>query len=243
MRDVRCAILLLNFCSVAWAKAPALERNELPAPYNLQAVVLTKTITLTWQWPRPEALPVFSQFGYEIKRSDGKIFMAPTTTYADDKLAPGSYSYVVRVRGIAKEKGKKVTYVSDWSEPAQGAIKLVCSVPPVISLTVEQTQKAYASVSSLRFHLKGQATVEGACTLGRVNYHLDTGTGIAHGGPLTVDSKGRFDTFVSAFGPEDEIPSGRVSFAITATAENEIGPTTSDVYTIDVELQNRFAPH
>ncbi len=133
--------------------------------------------------------------------------------------------------------------MSDWSEPATGIIKTVCAGPPAVTLSVEQTQKAYASVSSLRFHLKGQAMVDAGCTLGPVNYHLDTGTGIAHGGPLPIDAHGHFDTFVNAFGPEDEIPAGRVSFAITATASDEAGPNTSDVFTVDVDLQNPFAPH
>jgi len=240
-RRLLLSVLLLSSC--AWAKPKDAERNELPAPFNLQAVTLQKNITLTWQWPKPEELPVFTQFGYELKRSDGKIVMAHGTTYADENLVPGSYSYTVRVRGVTKDKGKKVVYVSDWSEPAAGIIKTACAGPPTITLNVEQTQKAYASVSSLRFHLKGQASVETGCTLGNVNYHLDTGTGISHGGPITVDTHGHFDSFINAFGPEDEIPSGRVSFAITTTAEDDAGPTTSDVFTVDVDLQNPFAPH
>src|SRR5258706_4915349 len=190
----RSLLSLFALATCAWAKPSEVVRNELPAPFNVQAVVLKKTITLTWQWPRPESLPIFTQFGYEIKRGDGKLFMAPSTTYADDKPAPGSYSYIIRVRGLAKEKGKKVTYVSDWSEPMTGVIQSVCAEPPKITLAVEQTQNAYTSVSSLRFHVKGQATVEAGCTLGSVNYHLDTGTGIAHGGPLSGDLRGRFDT-------------------------------------------------
>ncbi len=121
-------VLRFEFCafalrchSPAWAVDGA--RNELPAPFNLQAVVLEKTITLSWQWPRPEELPAFTQLGYEVKRNDGKTFLAMDTTYADSNLVPSTYSYVVRVRGLAKEKGKKVTYVSDWSEPAGGTIK------------------------------------------------------------------------------------------------------------------------
>jgi len=219
------------------------ERNELPAPINLQAVVVQKTITLSWQWPRPEELPVFAQLGYEVKRQDGKTIMAPGTTYVDSDVAPGTYSYVVRVRGLAKEKGKKVTYVSDWTEPASAAIQSTCGRSPTVELMVEPTQKAYASIPSLRFHIKGQASVEKGCTLGSAHYHLDTGTGIAHGGPLKFDAQGRFDTFINAFGPEDEIPAGRVSFAITATAENEAGPATSDAFTVDVDLRNPFAPH
>src|SRR5207247_11027706 len=104
------------------------------------------------------------------------------------------------------EKHRKVTYVSDWSEPASGTIKTSCSNPPSIIFNVEPTQKAYSSIPSLRFRLSGKVSVEQNCTLGKVSYHLDTGAGIAHGGPLQVDTQGRFDTFVNAFGPEDEIP-------------------------------------
>ncbi len=238
----RLLLSLLLWAPGAWAK-PQEIRNELPAPYNLQLIVLKKTLTLTWQWPRPEALPVFTPFGYEVKRSDGKTFLAPNTTYADARLPPGAYTYAVRARGIRKEKGKRVTYVSDWSESVEGVLKDACSRPPTVEMNVEPTQKAYTSIPSLRFHITGRASVENACTLGNVRYHLDTGTGIIHSGALPVDTQGRFDAFVSAFGPEDEIPAGRVSFAITATAENEAGPTTSGAYTIDVNLQNPFAPH
>src|SRR5882724_7536733 len=97
-------------------------RNELPAPINLSAVGLTKSITLTWQWPRPEELPVFKEFGYEVKRSDGKTFRAKDASFVDANLSPGTYSYMVRVRGVTKEKGKLITYVSDWTERASGTI-------------------------------------------------------------------------------------------------------------------------
>jgi hypothetical protein len=236
----RLILSLLTLASCAWA---ADVRNELPAPYNLQAVVLKKTITLTWQWARPEELPIFKEFGFEVKRGDGKIFHASGTSYADADLPPGSYSYSVRVRGLSKEKGKRITYVSDWSEQASGTIQSTCSRAPTVELTVEPAQKAYSSIPSLRFHMKGKVTVEAGCTVVSAHYHLDTGTGINHGGNLPVDAQGRFDTFVDAFGPDDEVPSGRASFAVTVTAEDEAGPVTSDVFTLDVELRNPYAPH
>jgi hypothetical protein len=236
----RLLLSLVILGTSAWA---ADVRNEMPAPYNLQAVVLKKTITLSWQWARPEELPTFTNFGFEVKRGDGKTFRASGTAYVDADLAPSSYTYTVRVRGTSKEKGKRITYVSDWSESASGTIQSACPRPPTIELTVEPTQKAYSSIPSLRFHMKGQVTVEPGCTVEGANYHLDTGTGINHGGDLTVDEKGRFDTFVNAFGPDDEVPSGRASFAVTVTAHDEAGPVTSDVYTLDVELRNKFAPH
>jgi hypothetical protein len=78
--------------------------------------------------------------------------------------------------------------------------------------------------------------------LTKTHYHIDTGTGILHEGPLHVSKTGHFDDYVDAIGPDDELPPGPVSFTITAMAENEAGPTTSSAYTITLELQNRFAP-
>lgn len=233
--------LSLWLCGIAcWAAEEV--RNELPAPSNLQAVVLKKTISLTWQWQAPEELPVFTDFGYEIKRQDGKTFRTSAVSWTDSGLAPGAYTYRVRARGAAKEKGGRVAYVSDWTGPVGGEIKGSCPRPPSIELTVEPTQKAYSSIPTLRFHIQGRATVDPGCALGAMTYHLDTGTGIVHTGPLPVKDRGRFDTFVNAFGPDDEIPSGRTSFSITASAEDEAGPAISSVYTVDVELQNPFAP-
>jgi hypothetical protein len=233
---------LLSFLTLASCAWGADVRNELPAPNNLQAVVLKKTITLSWQWTRPEELPIFKEFGFEVKRSDGKTHIVPGATYADADLAPGSYSYTVRVHGLSKEKGKRITYISDWSEPAAGTINTSCPQSPTIELTVEPTQKSFSSIPSLRFHLKGKVTVEPGCTLEGAHYHLDTGTGINHTGEVPVDAQGRFNTFVDAIGPDDEVPAGKVSFGVTVTAKDEVGPITSDVYTLDVELRNPFAP-
>lgn len=239
-----CVIFYLLTTPFAFAAKPKKEdlRNELPAPFNLEATTLKNIITLAWKWPKPEQLPVFTEFGYEIKRGDGKTFRTAVTTYQDRNLSPGSYSYVVRVRGEAKEKGKRVAYVSDWSESAGGEIQLTCQRPPAVELTVESTQKYTTAIPSLRFHLKGQVSVDKGCTLTNPSYHLDTGTGITHSAPLDLDGKGRFELFVNAFGPDDEIPAGHVSIAFTASAEDEAGPATSTAYTIDVDLQNRFAP-
>ena len=83
------AIYYLLFTPLAFAaKSADIERNELPAPFNLQAVVLQKTITLTWQWPRPEELPVFTQFGYEVKRNDGKTFFGAETRLMSTPISP-----------------------------------------------------------------------------------------------------------------------------------------------------------
>jgi len=236
--------LLLSLSLFSFGLCSAVDvRNELPAPHSLQAVVLKNTVTLSWQWQAPEELPVFREFGYDVKRQDGKTFHVTAATFADVKLAPGTYGYLVRASGAAKQKGKRVTYVSDWAGPASGVVLASCPRPPALELSVEPTQKKYSSIPTLRFHLQGRAVVDSGCALGALAYHLDTGTGIVHSGPLSADANGHFDAFVNAFGPEDEIPSGLVSFAISATAADEAGPTTSNVYTVDVELENPFAPH
>ena len=236
-------LLILLVAFPAWGKSKSTVRNEMPTPTNLTAVALKNAITLNWQWQKPEELPEFETFGYEVKRQDGKKFTAADITYTDVALSSGTYTYTVRVRGTTKEKGKPVVYISDWSESATGTIQMTCPRIPTIDLSVEPTQKKYASVPSMRFHLHGRVLVDPGCSLGKVSYHLDTGAGITHGGPLAVDAQGRFDAFVNAFGPEDEIPTGHVSFAFTASAEDEAGPVVSSVYTIDVELENPFAPH
>jgi hypothetical protein len=238
-----CSLLALLCSSPASAKSKDDVRNELPNPFSFQAVVLKKTITLSWQWQPPEELPVFTEFGYEIKRQDGKRFQTSGTTFADVELSSGTYSYLVRARGQLKEKGKPVTYVSDWTGPVGGDIQSSCPRPPTIELTAAPTAKRYGSVGSTRFHLQGKAAVDPGCTLESVRYHLDTGTGIVHSGPLKLDAKGQFDMFVNAFEPEDEIPTGTATFNITAIATDEAGPTTSDAYAVDMELENPFAPH
>ncbi len=216
--------------------------NDLPVPFNLQAVTLNKGVTLTWNWQPPEALPSFNDFGYEVRRNDGRTSMVSETTFGDFDLAWGTYSYKVRVVGGARFKGKHINHVSEWSEPAQIIIKVSCTAAPTISLLVEPTRNSYSQVAALRMHLKGNAQVPAGCRLGQVQYHIDSGTGLNHAGPLPVDLKGRFDTFVNAVEPEDEVPAGVATFTVTASAEDEVGPVTSDAFTINIELGNKFAP-
>jgi hypothetical protein len=216
--------------------------NDLPVPYNLQAVVLNRAITLEWAWTPPESRPNFTEFGFEIRREDGKTATTPGTTYSEENLPFGTYTYRVRVRGAATSKGKLVTHVSDWSEPVTQTIKVACTGAPQVQLAVEPIRRDYGSVPSLRFRLRGQATVPEGCTLGRVSYRVDTGTGIEHQGPLKTNRAGQFDTVIEALGPDDQMPEGGATFQVTATAENEAGPTTSDAFSISLELQDRFAP-
>lgn len=239
----------LLLCSCLWplavfaqAKAPPTERTEFLAPANVQAVVLKKSIAIHWVWKKPDLLPVYKEFGFEIKRSDGRTFFTPALSFQDDGLSPGVYAYSVRVRAFSKEKGKKIFHVSDWSETVSGRIVEECAGPPRIELTVTPTQKVYSAIPSLRFRLQGSVRLEKGCSLLGAKHHIDTGRGISHTRPLPVDKEGRFDAFVSAIGPEDEIPSGTASFSVSVTAESEAGASTSDVYTLDVELQNPYAP-
>jgi hypothetical protein len=240
----------LSFCSTIDAKmrlpqgkAQGTVVNDLPVPYNLQAVLLNKAVTLRWKWQPPDLIPDFDNFGYEVKRKDGKTAMVSDTVYSDVGLAFGTYSYVVRVRGDTKENGRHITHVSDWSEPAEATIKVACSRAPSITLAVESTRKSYSAIPSLRLHLTGGTHVPEGCTLTGVTYLLDTGMGITHSGTLKTDAQGRFDDVVEAIGPDDEVPAGSATFTVSATAEDEAGPTTSDGYSITVDLQNKFAPH
>lgn len=242
IRSLLLTIHYLLFTPFAVEAAKPLERTAFNAPFSVQAVVLKNSITLTWQWAKPESFVVLKEFGFDVKRSDGKVFFTKTTTYQDEGLSPGSYSYSVRVRGLTKEKGKKILLTSDWSETVTGNVVEVCPAPPRIELKVTPTQKVYSSIPSLRFRLQGSVLMEKSCTLSGAKYLLDTGRGIAHSGELIVDKLGHFDAFVNALGPEDEIPAGVASFSVSVTAENEIGPSSSDVYTLDVALQNPYAP-
>lgn len=253
MKNLSCPFFIFNFSlliavpSFSEVRLPEKDIrgtavNDLPIPYNLQSVVLNKTVTLSWQWQPMEQSPAFIDFGFEVLRHDGKTAVISGASYSDFDIAPGTYSYRVRVRGGSKERGKRVTHVSDWSEPARVKIISACARVPTVELQVEATQKIVNQIPALRLHLTGKAAVEKGCTLGSLTYLLDTGTGIHHTGPLPYDEKGRFDTFVNPMGPEDEAPEGSAFFTVSATAENEAGPVTSNAYTISVELQNKFAP-
>lgn len=233
--------LVALLSSPAWAKPPA-EVNDLPVPFNVQAVTLKDAIALHWQWQPPQERPDFKNFGFEVRRQDGRSFVASETAWSDQGLGFGSYTYRIRARGTSKESGRRVIHVSDWSEPVSGIIKVVCAEPPRIELQVQSSRKTYSDIPSLRLRLSGQARVIDGCTLQKVTYRLDTGTGIMHTGLLKTNADGRFDEYVEAIRPEDEIPQGGAVFSVTATAENEAGPATSDAFTIQMRLRDRYAP-
>ena len=216
--------------------------NDQPVPYNLQSVVTTHAVTLTWQWQAPEQQTLFRNFGFDVRRQDGKSHVVSGTTFSDMDLEVGSYTYRVRVLAGAKENGKSLTHVSEWSEPASAAIKTVCQGPPLIEMRVEPTKRRYSAIPSLRLHLTGTVQIPDGCALSNADYHIDSGTGIPRTGPIPVDTKGAFDTFVDAVGPDDEVPSGGATFTITAGALDEAGPVTSNATTIHLQPQDRFAP-
>jgi len=252
----RCCLFLLGLtlfllpCRPALAKIPLppLDAkgpvvNDLPPPFNVQPIVVNKEVTLSWSWQPSDTMPDFMDFGYQVRRNDGKFALISDLTFSDFNVAVGTYSYQVRVIGGNLEKGKRVNHVSDWSEPVGAAVKTSCPQAPAIALTVEPTQDAYSSVTSLRMHLRGWAQAPQGCTLQQVTYKIETGMGTSRSGPLKTDSKGRFNEFVNALNPEDEVPQGLATFTVSATAADEVGPTSSDAYTINIELRNQFAPH
>ena len=147
--------------------------NDLPPPYNIQPVVVNKEVTLSWNWQPSDTMPAFMDFGYELRRSDGKLGLISNLTFSDFDVAVGSYTYQVRVIGGSQERGKRVNHVSDWSEPAFAEVKTSCPQAPAIHLTVEPTQTTYASVTSLRMHLRGSAEVPDGCTLRQVTYKIE----------------------------------------------------------------------
>lgn len=217
--------------------------NDLPAPFNLQAQAENRSVVLHWEWQPPEQQPLFTDFGYEILRADGQTFVTDRREYADTDLEFGTYTYRVRVRGGAKDHGRRLEHVSAWSEPASAILRLSCTAAPRIELQAEATQKSYSSIPSLRLHLKGRAAAPEGCTVSQVMYHIDSGTGLPKTGPLKVDAQGRFDEFVDAIGPEDEVPEGEAIFSVTVTAQDEAAAATSNAYSVSLRLQNKFAPH
>jgi hypothetical protein len=217
--------------------------NDLPPPFNIQTVVVNKEVTLSWSWQPSDTMPAFMDFAYEIRRSDGKLGLVSELTFSDFDVAVGTYSYQVRVIGGSKENGRRVNHVSDYSEPAQATVKSSCPDVPTIQLSVEPTQDSYSSVTSLRMRLRGAAQVPEGCTLQKVTYKIDTGIGTSRTGTLKIDAQGRFNELVDALTPEDEVPEGMATFTVTATARDEVGPISSDAFTLSIELRNQFAPH
>ncbi len=248
---LRCAVALIILLAIPVHAAtpkvppPGLEKEvieDLPPPYDFHAEVYHKSVSLSWNWTKPELLPVFNTFGYEVMRGTQTLKSVPVTAFGDVDLSTGTYVYQVRARGDAKEGGKRVSHISAWTEPQTITITMTCASAPAVHLNVSPVRREVGTPSAVRFRLTGDIHVPAGCTLVQAGWHVDTGTGIKHSGPLVPDANGHFQEFVNAIGTEDEPPSGDVAFKITATAEDEAGPVTSDEYTITLQLENPFAP-
>lgn len=240
-----CAALACAACS--WgafaAKAPAVEMVvDEPTPANLQAMVTAHHVALTWDWRSPDEQPAFERRGFEVRRQDGKLVFVQVLKYDDFDLAPGSYSYQVRVRADARFKKHSVIHLSDWSAPVEAVIQTACTAAPQVRLLVQPTRPTYASVASLRIRLWGDIQVPEGCAIVHPSYHVDAGTGAPRSGALHPDPHGHFDEFIEALDPDEELPSGPATFDITASAEDEAGTATSSAYSLTIELQNPYAP-
>src|SRR5437762_561124 len=220
------SLLLATAAYAAAPKVPAanlegVQVEDISAPYNLQAVVLNKNVTLNWAWDPPDPSPPFQSFGFEVVRDEAPIAIVPKTSHTDFDVPIGTHTYKIRAKGGSKEAGRKVAHVSAWSEPAGAEIVLTCAGPPVIHLSVEPTKNKYGSIPALRLHFMGDVQVPDGCHLDRALFHIDSGLSTERSGPLTLDSRGRFDEFIDALGAEEEPISGGATFAISVTAKDE----------------------
>lgn len=216
--------------------------EDLPPPHNLQGQAIKKSSALSWSWMPHEETPAFLEFGFEVERRDGKRWMIADTTFKDFDVEYGSYAYRVRVRGLIKEKGKKVTHLSRWAGPLEVEIPVFCPAAPEVTLEVRSTQSRYAEAPSLRLRLTGQVRSPAECQRLRAFYTVDSGAGQAHSGPVTLHDEGRFDDWIDAVQPGEEIASGVMDYSVTVTAENESGAASADPARIRLQLENRFAP-
>src|SRR5690242_17347957 len=94
----------LLLTTYGWCKPKLAPRNlegipteDLSAPFNLQAVVVNKSVTLSWEWSPPDPAPAFDSFGYEIYRDSAVITIVPETSYTDFSAPIGMHTYKVRV--------------------------------------------------------------------------------------------------------------------------------------------------
>lgn len=239
---VSCCLLLAACCSLSEAKSHVETVTDLPPPFNLQATVLNRTVTLNWQWQPPDLSPKFSHLSYEVLRDSAPVKSVDKTSFTELDVAIGSHTYRVRTQGESKENGKTVLHISDWSEPAAVLISLACSQPPAITLRVDPIKPPSGEAFSLRLHFVGDVKVPAGCNVGAVLYHIDTGTGTPLSGDLKLDQHNHFDQFAQALGSEDESFSGRALINVTVTAADELGTTTSNVFTLDIQPQNPYAP-
>src|SRR5262245_40564413 len=103
-----CSLLLTS----AAAQATAETVEDLPTPYNLQAVVVNREVTLSWEWDPPSPSPTFSTLGYEVRRATKTLTTVSKTAYTDSRVPIGTHTYQVRTKGTTKQMGKKITLLS-----------------------------------------------------------------------------------------------------------------------------------
>jgi hypothetical protein len=216
--------------------------EDLPAPFNLQAVVVNKTVTLSWDWNPPDPGPNFTSFGYEVFRDSSVVLIVPKTSATDFSAPIGQHTYKVRVKGGSVENKKKIAHVSGWSEPVNAETKLTCGGLPVVQLNVQPTKRVYGAIPALRLHFTGQITVPEGCTLSQPMFHIDSGVSAERNGPVALDAKGRFDEFIDAMDPDAEAITGSARFSITVSAKDEAGGSVSNPFVIELERENKFAP-
>src|SRR5205823_2841434 len=89
--------------SLAPKHLEGIEVEDLPTPYNIQAVVTNRSVALTWAWDPPDPGPAFLSFGYEVMRDSAVLAIVPKTAYTDFALPVGSHVYQVRAKGGAKQ--------------------------------------------------------------------------------------------------------------------------------------------
>ncbi len=222
---------------------PLAAPGGLLPPFNVQAVVLGNKVTLHWQWQAPTPAPVFDAFAFYVSRGSTTIGTVTETSFVDSDLGFGTYTYRVRAQGYMKSRKKGTVLASEWSEPAEGLVKVLCSAAPQVTLTAEPLKTSYrGSIPSLRIRLRGDTQVPAGCSLTKLTYTVDSGRGIQHQGALSVDAHGHFDDFIDAIQSTDEPPTDDTTFTVAVVAEDEAGPTTSNAYQITIRLQNPYAP-
>lgn len=214
--------------------------QDLPAPFNVQKVLIRKTVALSWSWQIPEHSPDFTSFGYEVQRDSQTLVITSKLGETDFEVPPGRHVYRVRARGTFRKD--EAAHVSEWSEPMDITLTVGCEHAPIVMMKIEPTKQTYTGLPSLRVHISGEVKVPDHCSLTNLAYHIDSGMGVPRTGLLTVNDQGKFDEYVDAIGPDEELPSETTPFTFTVTAEDEIGTTTSNAYILNLQRQNPYAP-
>src|ERR1019366_10040373 len=97
--------------------------------------------------------PEFTSLGYEILRDTAVLTIVDKTAFTDVDVPIGTHHYKIRVKGGAKENGKKTAHFSDWSEVAEAVIQVACNQVPQIELNVESSKKSFQGTPRLRLPL------------------------------------------------------------------------------------------